>query len=123
MKYLITETKHFFSNLQKQNFEDANLTRDELARKNKRKADLSTIWSALISYNFMEWEYPETNTTNMVSVKKIEDKIKDHLWDKLPLDPKENNSFYYDWSNFVWEYWYKLMTKNGTKVDKNDKRF
>ncbi len=41
LKYLITETKHFFSNLQKQNFEDANLTRDELARKNKRKADLS----------------------------------------------------------------------------------
>ena len=51
----------------------------------------------------------------MVSVKKIEDKIKDHLWNELPSDPKENNSFYFDWTNFVWEYWYKLMTKNDNK--------
>ena len=81
----------------------------------KRKANLSTIWSAIISYSFKEWEYPETNTTNMVSVKKIENKIKDHLWEDMPSDPKENNSFYFDWTNFVWEYWYKLMTKNGNK--------
>lgn len=81
----------------------------------KRKADLSTIWSAIISYNLTEWEFPETNTTNMVSVKKIEDKIKDQLWDELPTDPKEDNSFYLDWSNFIWEYWYKLMTKSGIK--------
>ena len=81
----------------------------------KRKANLSTIWSAILSYSFMEWKYPETNTTNMVSVKKIEDKIKDHLWNELPSDPKENNSFYFDWTNFVWEYWYKLMTKNDNK--------
>lgn len=41
LKYLISEVKHFFSNALRQNFEDANLTRDELLRKNKRKNDLS----------------------------------------------------------------------------------
>lgn len=41
LKYLINETKHFFTTILKQNFEDSNLTRDELLRKNRRKSDLS----------------------------------------------------------------------------------
>ena len=39
--FLIEETKKVFAALQTQSFEDANLSRSEMARKNKRKEDVS----------------------------------------------------------------------------------
>ena len=81
----------------------------------RRKSDIFQLWSAIISYYNYKWEYPETNTTNMVSIKRIEKELNEVALTQLPQDPKENNNFYFEWTNFIGDYWYKLMTKNSIK--------
>jgi len=99
------------------------------ARDTARKADISTLGTAIVSYYNQKWVYPWTGSdNNMTWAILIEDMLKKQVdLSSLPADPTKWNAFSWlaysatalnSWTSAVpaWQYWYMIVTKNG--VDK-----
>ena len=104
------------------------------ARDTARKADISTLGTAIVSYYNQKWVYPwpgtdskTQNTTNantaMTWASHIEDLLKKQVdLSSLPADPTKGNVFSWFAVNALstmntkvpsWEYGYQIVTKNG----------
>jgi len=100
------------------------------ARDTARKADISTLGTAIVSYFNQKGQYPCSwdCVAAMVPASNIEDMLKKQVdLSSLPADPTKWNAFSWlaysatalnSWTSAVpaWQYWYMIVTKNG--VDK-----
>ena len=99
------------------------------ARDTARKADISTLGTAIVSYFNQKGQYPCSwdCVAAMVPASNIEDMLKKQVdLSSLPADPTKWNIviWFANWlgntwatsAAWTWQYWYMIVTKNG--VDK-----